>query len=480
MSAIWDDRLAEVWAAPGLAGAGVVVGAAAVLTARHLVVGAGGGGSILSRVIRPGAEAAGWVPMTALAEDEDWDVALLGVDDQGLGDGGAWLEWLKPSSLPPVFVRLGTSAERDCEAVGFPQSEVQHTPDGDLAARVRQSEHVVGTLLPAGQAKKPVNPERPLPRRWMPLDVEQSTPGIQAGWGGMSGAGIVLGDGRLAGLVVAAESGHQQRRLYVVPLYDVLAGSGRIAEALAAALEGPAVIEAKDAPHYRDVLRDSCLTPEGAPILAGWNADAMNNLGLLLTDSDPEQARRWLEGAAEAEHAGAMFTLGWRLRNSDPEQARRWLERAAEAGEREALYSLGWLVRDSDPGQARRWLQRAADAGHAGAMFTLGWLVRDTDPAQARRWFDKAADAGDAPPGDGPVSSPLARSSSSPASLYSRSRLARPRAKVGYWTGACACDHQSDPVWRMRGEVRQPATYPQSRPRMAAVCKTASFFLTTP
>ena len=32
MAAIWDDRLAEVWAEPGRAGAGVVVGAAAVLT----------------------------------------------------------------------------------------------------------------------------------------------------------------------------------------------------------------------------------------------------------------------------------------------------------------------------------------------------------------------------------------------------------------------------------------------------------------
>jgi len=31
---IWNDRLAEVWAEPGKAGAGVVIGAAAVLTAR--------------------------------------------------------------------------------------------------------------------------------------------------------------------------------------------------------------------------------------------------------------------------------------------------------------------------------------------------------------------------------------------------------------------------------------------------------------
>ena len=268
MAAIWDERLAEVWATPGKAGAGVVVGDAAVLTARHVVAGAASGGKILSRVIKPGSETAAWVPMTVLAEDPDWDVAVLGIagcSEERAGDSGR--EWLTPSSSPPVFVRLGTSAERGCEAVGFPQSEVQRTPDGDPAGTVRQSEHVVGILLPAGQAKKPVNPERPLPRRWMPLDVEESTPGTQAGWGGMSGAGVVLDDGRLAGLVVAAESGHQRRRLYIVPIHDVLAESGRIATALTAVLGDPAVIEAREAPLFRDHLQDACLAPEGVPVL---------------------------------------------------------------------------------------------------------------------------------------------------------------------------------------------------------------------
>ena len=268
MAAIWDDRLAEVWAAPGRAGAGVVIGTTAVLTARHVVSGALDGGKILSRVVKPGAVTANWVPMTVLAEDRDWDVALLGVDQgSGVGRGGSEQEWLKPSSLSPVFVRPGTSIEHDCEAVGFPQSEVQHTPEGDLVSAVRQSEQVGGTLRPASQAKKPVNPERPLPKRWMPLDIEGSTPGTQAGWGGMSGAGVVLADdGRLAGLVVAAESGHQRRRLYVVPFPEVLADSGQIAGALAAVLGGPVVIEAKDAPQYRDILQDGCLAPDGMPL----------------------------------------------------------------------------------------------------------------------------------------------------------------------------------------------------------------------
>jgi TPR repeat protein len=270
MAQIWADRLAEVWATPGKAGSGVVVGAEIVLTARHVVAGALDGGSILSRVVKPGAVTAGWVPMTLLAEDAAWDVALLGVDRQSYGgDGGSGSGWLKPSSLPPVFVRFGASAEHGCEAVGFPQSEVQRPPDGDPVTTVRQSEHVVGTLLSAGQAKRPVNPERPLPRRWVPLDIDEASPGVQTGWGGMSGAGVVLADGRLAGLVVDAESGHQQRRIYMVPFADVLADSGHIAETLATALDGSVVIETRDAPLHRALLQEDCLAPDGMPMRVG-------------------------------------------------------------------------------------------------------------------------------------------------------------------------------------------------------------------
>jgi hypothetical protein len=163
---LWDDRLAEVWAAPRRAGAGVVVGAAAVLTARHVVAGALDGGRVLVRV---------------LAEDADWDVALLAVSDEKPAAGGSGARWLAPSSPSPVFVRLGTAAEPGCEMAGFPQAEVQRAPDGSPVSTVRQSEQVTGTVLPAGQGQAPVNPERPLPRRWMPFDAEGSTPGTQAG-----------------------------------------------------------------------------------------------------------------------------------------------------------------------------------------------------------------------------------------------------------------------------------------------------------
>jgi hypothetical protein len=313
---IWDDRLAEVWAEPGNAGAGVVIGAAAVLTARHVVAGALDQGSVLARVARPGARTADWVPMTVLAEDADWDMALLGVSDGNADAGDSGRRWLGPSSPSPVFVRLGTTAEHDCEAVGFPQTEVQHAADGSPVTTVRQSEQAVGTLLPGGQGKTPVNPERPLPRRWIPFDVDGAAPDDQAGWGGMSGAGVVLADGRLAGLVVDAEAGHQQRRLYVVPFADVLAHSSGIAQALTAVLGGPVVIEVRDAPLYRDVLQDGCLGPDGFPLLireASYEAFGVKLAGVPgepdYLDYVPRDADQKLHDGLHAAQAGRRMLL---------------------------------------------------------------------------------------------------------------------------------------------------------------------------
>ena len=50
------------------------------------------------------------------------------------------------------------------------------------------------------------------------------------------------------------------------------------------------------------------------------------------------------------------------------------------------MYNLGVLLNDSDPAEARQWYKRAAQAGQTDAMFNLGMLLRDSDPAQARKW----------------------------------------------------------------------------------------------
>ena len=97
MAAVWSDRLAEVWAPPGKAGTGFVLGDDTVVTARHLLAGASAGDPVLARVVRPGElVAAGWVPMQVAADDEAWDIAILRPDPASSGSLSAWL---RPGSL---------------------------------------------------------------------------------------------------------------------------------------------------------------------------------------------------------------------------------------------------------------------------------------------------------------------------------------------------------------------------------------------
>ena len=57
------------------------------------------------------------------------------------------------------------------------------------------------------------------------------------------------------------------------------------------------------------------------------------------------------------------------------------------------MTNLGVLLQDSDPGQARHWYEQAAEAGHTDAMTNLGVLLQDSDPGQARRWYEQAAES---------------------------------------------------------------------------------------
>ncbi len=170
-----------------------------------------------------------------------------------------------------MIVALGSGVEDGCEAVGFPQSEVQHAHDEpESSPGVRQTEQAKGMVLPAGQGKPPVNPDRPLlPGRWMPFDVASSTPGTQAGWGGMSGAGVLSDDGRLIGLVKAAEVEHQKRRLYVVPLAEVIANEAGFANALQALTGVRPVAQARSAPVWEELVEPDCVGEDGLPAPIG-------------------------------------------------------------------------------------------------------------------------------------------------------------------------------------------------------------------
>jgi TPR repeat protein len=228
---------------------------------------------VLARVIRRGSPAGAWVPMRIAGEDAAWDLAVLRVDQEAPEAAG----WVRPVSGTPVVVTVGGSSERDCESVGFPDEEVQRPDLTDPAGWVRQSEQLLGTLLPMGQAKPPVSLSGTLRREWMPLDVDNATPDIPSGWRGMSGAGVVLQDGRLAGVAVATEDRHQQRRLYVVPMASALAQSARLATAVADAVGAPMVAETRFAPVYRRLLYPVTLRTDGSPM----RFDEIADLGVL-------------------------------------------------------------------------------------------------------------------------------------------------------------------------------------------------------
>ncbi|MDI1462563.1 hypothetical protein QEZ54_16445 [Catellatospora sp. KI3] len=68
----------------------------------------------------------------------------------------------------------------------------------------------------------------------------------------------------------------------------------------------------------------------------------------------------------------------------------------ASAGNNQAAYLLGMgLKLRGEREEARRWLQQAAEAGLVGAQWDLARLVDEMDGAAAAKpWFQAAADAG--------------------------------------------------------------------------------------
>ena len=117
--------------------------------------------------------------------------------------------------------------------------------------------------------------------------------------------------------------------------------------------------------------------------------------------NDHRRAREILQSLAVAGHPRAQSLLGFLYLFDNPEQARRWLERAANAGDRDAQFNLGNLYRNGrggpvDYGRALGWFVRAANAGDESAQLALGELYEEglgvrADGAQARHWYEKAA-----------------------------------------------------------------------------------------
>jgi TPR repeat protein len=92
--------------------------------------------------------------------------------------------------------------------------------------------------------------------------------------------------------------------------------------------------------------------------------DAMTMLGFMLSQTDPEEAVRWLTPRAEAGDSTAMFALGGALTMLEDEEAgTRWLERAGEAGDLVAIHVLSDVFeRLGNHEKAEYWARVSADA----------------------------------------------------------------------------------------------------------------------
>ena len=96
----------------------------------------------------------------------------------------------------------------------------------------------------------------------MPFDVTDTRlPETEAGWSGMSGAGVVLpaSDDRLIGIVVIAEIERQHKRLHLVPLSDALRCAPGLASKLRALTGRPPVAEVRHARLFEAVCMPECL-----------------------------------------------------------------------------------------------------------------------------------------------------------------------------------------------------------------------------
>ncbi|HYP12459.1 MAG TPA: tetratricopeptide repeat protein, partial [Bryobacteraceae bacterium] len=111
------------------------------------------------------------------------------------------------------------------------------------------------------------------------------------------------------------------------------------------------------------------------------------------TFSDPGEAVRWVQRAAEAGDVPAKTELArtyeaGRGVMADKHIAQRWYQEAAAANDSYAMYRLGVLSGDET------WVRKAAEAGQPEAMVKLGDSLVAKNREEASGWYRKAAEAG--------------------------------------------------------------------------------------
>ena len=125
---------------------------------------------------------------------------------------------------------------------------------------------------------------------------------------------------------------------------------------------------------------------------------------------DFQEARKWLQLAAENGVAEAQHNLGWMYSKGlggkqNFQEARKWLQLAAENGLAEAQFAMGNMyfkglgVKRQNLKETLRWYKESATQGYAEAQFNLGWMYAEgigvkPDLHESTKWLAKAAEQG--------------------------------------------------------------------------------------
>ena len=189
------------------------------------------------------------------------------------------------------------------------------------------------------------------------------------------------------------------------------------------ASRGDVAIIDENADNVRQLEKDfSGITVEGVPMdmaeaerqlrrgASGGVTAAMCNLGVILSESDPDESLGWFEKAAELGNLKAVRNLaasyssgcGARL---DKARAAEYYRRAADMGDVDSMCVLASMLRNGDgvpmdKAGAADLYRRAADMGDPDAQYDLAFMLDSgegipQDRAEAERLFALSAEQGD-------------------------------------------------------------------------------------
>jgi|SaaInlV_110m_DNA_1040235.scaffolds.fasta_scaffold01725_5 hypothetical protein len=135
------------------------------------------------------------------------------------------------------------------------------------------------------------------------------------------------------------------------------------------------------------------------------DAEGQYSTGLLYglgrgTDLDMKQAVQWLEKSAEQGYKDAQNKLGLIYSNSNPEESAKWYRKSAEQGDAESQYKLAYMYYKGegvlkDYTKVAYWYQKSAEQGYGPAQNILGMLylkgeIVNKDNSKGKYWINKA------------------------------------------------------------------------------------------